>query len=177
MSAGAYTGTPGSAEEPPDPAEQPPPSRPDGAPATAQRVSHALADGGPHRAVPIAGALRLGAGEEGLTPNLGATGRREESGGGIDVPPDDVVGDLEGTRCSGPGRRPHEIDPDGKRALGTGDPGRRAVVEARPDRSDHLGREADEPGVAGVVGRAGLAGRGAVDPGAARGARGPSVDD
>src|SRR5438128_4062473 len=166
MSAGAYTRTPGSAEEPPDPAEHPPPSRPDGPPAAAQHISHALADGGPHRAVPIAEVLGLGAGEEGLAPHLGAAGGGEESGGGVDVPPDDVVGDLERTRRPGPGRRAHEVDPDGKRALGTGEPGRRAVVETHPDAGDHLGREADEPGVAGVVRRAGLAGRGAVDPGA-----------
>src|SRR5207249_1143856 len=157
--------TPGSAEEPPDPAEHPPPSRPDGAPAATQRVPQPLADGGPYRAVPIAGTLGLGAGEERLTPHLGAAGRREESGGGIDVPPDDVVGDLERTSRPRPGRRAHEVDPDGQRALGAGaaapPPAGRpagAARRAHPPAGGGGGRRGAPPGPGGGGGAPGAGG-------------------
>src|SRR5438094_1875389 len=166
MSAGAYTRTPGSAKEPAHPAEQPPPARLDGTPAAAERTAQPVAHGGPRPPMTIAQALWLGAGEERLAPRLRAAGRRQQSGRRVDVPPHDVVGDGERPRRAGAGGGTHEVDPDGKRPLRTGETRRRTVVEADPHARDDLGREADEPGVARVVRRSRLAGRGAVDAGA-----------
>ena len=48
--------------------------------------------------------------------------------------------------------------PDRQRRLRAAEAERLVVVEADPDDRQQLRREADEPGVAQVVGRAGLAG-------------------
>ena len=55
----------------------------------------------------------------------------------------------------------HEVGPDGRRRLAArlAAPELLHVVEADPDRGQQVGREADEPGVALVVRRAGLARR------------------
>ena len=50
------------------------------------------------------------------------------------------------------------------------------VVEADPDRGQQVGREADEPGVALAVRRAGLARRGRRSFAGDRAVRGPLVD-
>ena len=59
-------------------------------------------------------------------------------------------------------RRLHELGPDGQRRPAAAEAQRLVVVEAHPDDGQQLRREADEPGVAQVVGGAGLAG-GVVD--------------
>src|SRR6185312_14852057 len=54
---------------------------------------------------------------------------------------------------------PHHAAPDVDRQAAAGDVfGRRAVVIAEPDAGDEIGRIADEPGVAEILARAGLAG-------------------
>ena len=60
----------------------------------------------------------------------------------------------------------HEVGPDRHRRPRRAQPGARAVVEADPHAREQLGRVADEPRVAKVVGGAGLAGEVAVKPSA-----------
>src|SRR5581483_552076 len=168
-----YSDRRASAEESPEPAEEATAALLDGAPA----VAHVAADRGPDAAVTVARLGRLGAAEERLVPPLGTRRGREESGRRVDVAPDDVVRSRERRLPPGRRRRADEIDPDRERAFRAGEAGRRTVVVADPDPGEHVRREPDEPGVAGVVGRAGLARRGAVEPEPARAARRARVDD
>src|SRR6185295_8183954 len=56
-------------------------------------------------------------------------------------------------------RKPHDLIPDVDRQAAAGElPGRGAVVGAEPDAGDEMSGVADEPGVAEILARAGLAG-------------------
>ena len=66
--------------------------------------------------------------------------------------------------------------PDRQRRLRAAQADRLVVVEADPDDRQQLRREADEPGVAQVVGRAGLAGGVEREPGRARAGAGAFVE-
>jgi hypothetical protein len=68
-----------------------------------------------------------------------------------------------------------EIVPDLGGQIAADDPVHRTVVIiAHPHADDDVGREADEPGVAIILGRAGLAGSRPIEP---RGAPGAAIDD
>src|SRR3954471_21209210 len=105
-----------------------------------------------------AGFGRFGAGEERFPEDVGAGGRGELAGVLVDVHEDDPVGHVEGlagVAGEGPG---HELRPDRKRRLRAAQAEHLVVVEADPDHRQQLRREADEPGIAEIVGGAGLAG-------------------
>ena len=73
-------------------------------------------------------------------------------------------------------RAHHERRPDRQRRLRAAQAERLVVVEADPDDRQQLRREADEPGVAQIVGRAGLAGGVEREAGGARAGAGAFVD-
>ncbi len=109
-------------------------------------------------AVPQAGLDRLGAGDEPLPECRRATGRRQSAGLGIDRASDEPRRLVAGRALpAGPAVLDH-VDPDRQSTAGAGQPGARAVVVADPDQGQAARRVSDEPGVPGVVGRAGLAG-------------------
>ncbi len=106
-----------------------------------------------------------------------AVGRGPLAGVLVDVDERHAVGHLEGTVGPARQRAAHEAGPDGHRRLTAAQAERLVVVEAHPDRGEQLGRQPDEPGVAQVVGRAGLAGRVEPEPGRPCAGRRSLVDD
>src|SRR6267143_2626289 len=114
--------------------------------------------------------------DERLVESLRAGRRRELAGLGVDVDERDALGRLERRVGVAGERRLHELRPDRQRRLRAAEADRLVVVEADPDHGEQLRREADEPGVAEIVGRAGLAGRVEREAGAARAGGGPFVE-
>ena len=118
---------------------------------------------------------RLGAGEERLADHLRAARRGELAGSGSMSTNATPSGASNGTLARAGERAHHELRPDRQRRLRARQPERLVVVEADPDDRQELGREADEPGVAQIVGRAGLAGGVEREPGARAPAPVPSL--
>src|SRR5207249_1544897 len=76
-----------------------------------------------------------------------------------------------------PGRgRLHEVDPYRKRGLRSRKPERVVVVEADPDDHQQIRREADEPGVASIVGGTGLSRCGKADSSGSSLTRGAAIE-
>src|SRR6059058_1567984 len=167
---------PPSTKEAAEPFAQAPARRSDGAAAAAHGAADLLADGRPRLPVERARLLRLRPGEEGLAAGDRASRGGKLAGFGIDVAPHDVLGHREVALARLAARGAHEVGPDGERSLRAREPGRPAAVEPHPDAGHHLGREADEPRVAGVVGRARLARGRAGEARLARGTAGAAVD-
>src|SRR5439155_4487388 len=99
---------------------------------------------------------RRGAGQEPLV-FAPAEEARAQPGGFVDRDALEAGRLAEVLAALGAQRADQEPAEDREGRLRAGEPERRAVVEADPHRRDELGREADEPGVAGLVGGAGLA--------------------
>src|SRR5206468_3294620 len=93
----------------------------------------------------------------GATSAAASTRTASLAGAGIDLAPHDVVGHREVLLARLAARGAHEVGPDGEGSLRARESGRPAAVEPHPDARHHLGREADEPRVAGVVRGARLA--------------------
>src|SRR5207249_734486 len=165
-----------STKEAAEPFAQAPARRSDGATAAAHGAADLLADGRPRLPVERARLLRLRPGEEGLAAGDRASRGGELAGFGIDIAPHDVVGHREVALARLAARGAHEVGPDGERSLRAREPGRPAAVEPHPDAGHHLGREAYEPRVAGVVRRARLARGRAGEARLARGTAGAAVD-
>src|SRR5262245_42281135 len=104
-----------------------------------------------------AGLGRLRAREEALAEDLRARRGRELAGLFVDVDEDDAVRDVEGARGLAGRSAGHERRPDRERGLRAAEADRLVVVEADPHDREEVRREADEPGITQVVGRAGLA--------------------
>ena len=115
---------------------------------------------------------RLGAREEGLAEDARAARRGELAGVAVDVDEGDALRRVE-RRCSARPASARDMNggPDRQRRLRAAQAERLVVVEPDPDHRQQLRREADEPGVAQVVGRAGLAGGVEREAGGARAAR------
>src|SRR5438093_9772494 len=173
MGPGSLPCPPPSTKEAAEPVAQAPSRRPDGASAAAHGAADLFADGRPRRPMERAGLARLRPGEEGLVATLRAPGGGELAGGGIDLAPHDVVGHREVLLARFAARGAHEVGPDGEGSLRAREPGRPTAVEPHPDARHHLGREADEPRVAGVVRGARLARGRAGEARLARGTAGP----
>ena len=76
----------------------------------------------------------------------------------IDIDEDDALGRFERRAGAAAERAHHELRPDRQRRLRAAQAERLIVVESDPDDGQQLRREADEPRVAQIVGRAGFAG-------------------
>src|SRR4051794_7814104 len=127
---------------------------------------------GPSRsAVQIADFVRFGALEERLADHFRTLWAGELAGLGIDVHEGDAGRRLERNAGMPGERRAHELGPDWQRGARAAQADGLVVVEPDPHHREQLRREADEPGVAKVVGRAGLAGRIEGEPHAARARR------
>ena len=96
-----------------------------------------------------------------------------------DVDRDDIRRPIDPVRFVPLGRRLHEAGPDWDRQLAGVAIGNRSrrLIEPDPDTGNEVRREADEPCVHVVVGRAGLARRGQREAGLPRPGRGAGVDD
>src|SRR5215204_1044802 len=99
----------------------------------------------------------LRAREEGLAHDPGTRRSRELPGVPVDLGPDDAFGFGERRVRPASQRLGHEGDPDWQRRLGAAQAERLIVVHPYPYDRQQFRREAHEPGVAQIVGRAGLA--------------------
>src|SRR6266851_171699 len=101
--------------------------------------------------------LGFGAGEKRLTDDEGTGTAGQLAVGRIDVGEADATRNRESGGRVGSERLPHEVGPDWEGGLRSTEAVSLAVIEADPDDGEKAGRVADEPGVAPVVARAGLA--------------------
>ncbi len=111
------------------------------------------------------------AGGEGLENRVGGVVAGELAGGRIDARVRDAFGNRELANRLVEVRLAHEIDPDRKRgaAAGLALAEIAAHVETEPRAGGDVGREADEPAVAVIVGGARLAGERAAEHARLRG--------
>src|SRR6185369_8097010 len=152
------------AEYPAEPVPQPPRAALDGTASLAHRLLHVVADVLPRGTMEAALLLRLRADEERRASHLRAVAGRQLAGCGIHVAPHDVVGHREAALGIGPRRRLDEVGPDRERRLRAGHAEARVAVEPDPHARHDVGRVADEPCVALLVGGARLARGGALEP-------------
>src|SRR5689334_17248148 len=108
--------------------------------------------------VEVAGGHRFRSFDERVAARFRAERGSELAGRGVDVGVDDAAGGVEGLAGVAGEGAAHELRPDRQRRLGAGKADWLVVVETDPGDGQQLGREADEPGIAQIVGRAGLAG-------------------